>query len=897
MVVLLNACNPYQRTKKEYVIGFSQCCADPWREIMEREMYRELTFQEDLDFIYRQANNNNSTQIEDIKELMKLGIDLLIVAPNEMEPLTPIVEEVYDAGIPVILIDRKTQSEKYTSFIGADNYEIGQTAAHYLANRFNGQGNIIELQLPSDISPAIGRTEGFKNTLETYPDLRLLTSLEVPVLAELENILPPLLAQFPETDIIYAHTDLIAQSAHAIAAEAGLADSIFFAGIDGIPGEGQGIQAVEEGILGVSFLYPTGGEEAIQLAADILKYRPFQKENNLETIAIDENNVRIMRLQGERILKDQKDIERQQELVSELQKIYRNQRTAIFIILFSLILSIILIVVTWRSLRMVKSKKQKISDQKDRILQMSEQAKARSESMFSFFTNIAHEFKTPLTLIFSSVEDLLESGSKLDAENRKDAFLIRKNASRLLVLINQLMDFRKLESNKMRVQASEHDIIAFLQGIMHNYRKIAHNRNIDFQLLTNYDSFSLWFDANMMDKILFNLLSNAFKFTPDGGRIYVKVFQEPGASKLSISVEDSGPGMSQEQVSKIFDRFYQSQHSHKGTGIGLALSQELTQLHKGQIEVKSEAGEGTNFVLRFPIGKDHFQEEEILEYRQETFEHLDYPVFEMEEAQTATPMAIQKDRPIEQSTILLIDDNAELTEYIRKKLKGQYLFEEARDGVEGWKKIVELTPDLVVSDVLMPGMPGLELTQKVRSDIRTSHIPLILLTGRSGIEHQIEGIQSGADAYITKPFSIDLLNEKIKNLLISRQHLKEYYLKGSSPEKKEAVLNPLDEQFITQFTQIVSENYTDSNFGVNELCKELGFSRSQLYRKVKVLMGQTITDYIQQIRLEAARKLLLESGLSISEIAYEVGYNSPDYFSTAFKGRFGVSPSQFKENA
>lgn len=896
---VLLSCSSDTFTVKKYTIGFSQCCGDPWRVIMEKEMYRELAFHEDFELIILQAGNNSTQQISQISELKKMGVDLLIIAPNEMEPLTPIVEEVYESGIPVVLIDRKTQSENYTAFLGADNYEIGQTALHYLANRFEGKASIIELALPQDISPGIERREGFEDALQNYPGMDLLTLLEVEQLEKLEEAFVPVLKQYPEANIIYAHTDLIAKTAYDIAYRQDKENHLFFVGVDGIPGKGQGIEAVEEGILDVSFLYPTGGEEAIRLAVDILTHEPFLKENKLETLAIDASNVRIMRLQSERILKGQADIKRQQKRIEEQRKIYRNQQTALLIIALSLILSLILIGITWRSLRIVKVKNREISAQRDRILTMSEQAKKTAESMFSFFTNIAHEFKTPLTLIFGSVEDLLGTSS-LDNSHRKDAYLIRKNASRLLVLINQLMDFRKIEKKRMRIQASENDIVAFIRGIMLSYRKIANNRKIDFQLFSNYDTFLLWFDTNMMDKILFNLLSNAFKFTPDGGRIYIKIDHMDGADSLTISVEDSGKGMNTEEIKKVFDRFYQSQNFNKGTGLGLSLSRELTHLHKGEIKVSSERNKGSIFSLKFPLGKSHFKSDEILELPNKAFDHIDYTIFELDEIfpshvkeyQSSQDLSLGKQ--LKESTILLIDDNPELITYIRKKLNDQYHIEEASDGISGWEKVMKLTPDLVVSDVLMPGLPGIELAQKIKSDMRTSHIPIILLTGRSSMEHQIEGIQSGADAYITKPFSIELLSEKIKNLLFNRQALKTYYTQGTSSQESVS-LNSLDNQFVERFIKIVNQHYSNSNFGVNELCKELGFSRSQLYRKVKVLFGQTVIDYIQQVRLEAAKKLLSQEELSVSEIAYDVGYNSPDYFSTAFKGRYGKSPTQFRE--
>ncbi|MEZ4962973.1 MAG: substrate-binding domain-containing protein [Saprospiraceae bacterium] len=885
---------------KKFRIGFAQCCADPWRDEMESEMRREQAFHPEVDLKILRAQNNSETQIEQIRQLLNEGIDLLIVSPNESEPLTPVVEEVYKSGIPIILIDRKTESEQYTAYIGADNYEIGETTAKYIASQFGGKANIIELQLGMTMTPAQDRSQGFHDARKKYPELTIAAQLELTRGPEaLKPEFQEALRQHPDVNVVFAHNDFLAESAYNWAKEINRADSLFFVGIDGIPGLGKGIQAVEDGILDASLLYPTGGSEAIQLALAILNNLPFNKNNLLRTIVIEQNNARTLHLQMKKVESLQKNIDRQLTALEDLNTIFRNQRLFIYVLVALLLLTIVLGGVLLKSLRAkeemnrsLEIKNREVLEQQQQIVGMSEELKLATQAKVDFFTNLSHEFRTPLTLILGYMESLLAS-TNIGKSAKQDLGMVRKNALRLLRLINQLMDFRKIESGKMAVRASENDLIAFTRDITEAFQKMADKRNLAFGFFAVEQSLPVWFDVTMMDKVLFNLLSNAFKFTPGGGKIQVAVVKDPISGKAIVKVEDNGRGMSRESVERAFEPFYQGKNNKtKGTGLGLSLSKELVSLHGGSIELWSEPGKGTRFEVALPLGKAHFREDQLLRDKPGEMAHDELIFLEEEERTMPAPVAVKDDS---EQTLLLAEDNDDLRHFLKNHFGKTYRILEARDGNEGLDLALEEVPDLVIADIMMPGRDGLTLTKILKTDLRTSHIPIVLLTAQAAMEQKIEGIQTGADAYVTKPFNLTFLSEVVKNLLHGRQALRERYTAVLQPGNVPSGMGNLDEQFLRNFTEHVEVQHASSNLTVENLSEQFGMSRVQLFRKTKALLGESPNDYIQQVRLKKASQLLVENELTVAEIAYKVGYSSPGYFSTAFKGRYGCSPSEWRE--
>ena len=621
-----SSCTP-AKEKKKFKIGFSQCCKDQWREVMEGEMYRELAFFPEVAFEIRVAESNTARQAKQIEDLVDLGIDLLLVAPNESAPLTEIIEAVYDSGTPVILIDRKTESEKYTAYVGADNYEIGKNAAHYIASKFNGVGKIIEVQFSLTISPAYDRSRGFRDGLDQYHDLEIVATLNADDIVRdnsqflttaIDSKLPGILQTHPEANILFGLTDLLAEESYEVAQKLGRADSMFFIGVDGIPGTGRGIQAVEDGVLDASLLYPTGGSEAIRLALSLLNNLPFEKQNLLQTTVIDPGNARILHFQMKKVASLQSSIDKQISQIQALDSIFRNQRIFIFVLVSSLLLALVLGAFLWSSLRTkqrinrrLEQKNREVLEKQKQIVRMSEEVRTVTQAKFEFFTNISHEFRTPLTLILGFAEDL-QPTAHFPKHAQEGIRLIRENANRLLRLVNQLMDFRKIESGSMKVQATENDLIGFIRNIMNSYRKVAEKRDIDFRLVSRHKHLPLWFDQDMIDKVLFNLLSNAFKFTNDGGKIHLIISKDQLENRVNIQLEDNGSGMTEEDASHVFERFYQAdERRKKGTGIGLPLSRELVELHHGAITLSTTLGKGSRFTVSLPLGHNHFEANQL----------------------------------------------------------------------------------------------------------------------------------------------------------------------------------------------------------------------------------------------------------------------------------------------
>lgn len=886
-----------------YKIGFSQCTAgDAWRLAMHEEMKRELSFHPKISLEIKDAQNSNELQIQQINEFLASDIDLLIVSPNEAEPITPIIEKAYQQGIPVIIVDRKTTSDQYTAYVGADNHEIGVTAGRYAATLLKNGGNILEITGLPGSSPAQGRHQGFLEGISNNSKIKIVGSINGQWEQNIaQEEVGKVANQYKYIDLVYAHNDVMAKGVYDEFKKIGLANKMMFLGVDGLASDGAGLDLVDNGILYATFLYPTGGEEAIRIAADILEQRAFAKDNKLTTTIIDGSNVRLMKLQADKIQSQQYNIERQQQRLEQQLQVSQNRQTQIYLLIGVLILTILLGANSVINLRekkeankILERKNEEILAQQQKIIEVSEQAKKATEAKFEFFTNISHEFRTPLTLILGPTEEMLNHKTvKRNYDLKKDLGLVRKNAIRLLRLVTQLMDFRKIENGKMKIKASENDLVLFIGNIKSAFDKNANRRNIEYHFITKESTLLVWYDQNMLDKVLFNLLSNAFKFTKDYGRIHVYLEKDIHENVAIITIDDNGRGMSKEHAKHAFERFYQGeQYNSKGTGLGLSLSKELINLHHGEIYLQSEKFKGTRFTITLPLGKDHLNLEEIVEKKQKEITYEDYKIYIEEDEESLAGIDAKVSE--HEATILLIEDNPDLQLFLKSKLKKWFDIKQAYDGKHGVQMAFETVPDLIICDIMLPGQSGLAVTKTLKADLRTSHIPVIMLTARDTMQQQIDGLKSGADVYITKPFNFEYLKQQINTLLKNRDHQRERYLNELPSETEQPTVNQLDKQFVNQFIAVVEANISNQNFNVNQLTHDLGMSRIQVYRKAKALLGYSINDYIKTVRLKKAKQLLLKPELSISDVAYEVGFASPAYFSTAFKAKFDVTPSEFR---
>jgi signal transduction histidine kinase/DNA-binding response OmpR family regulator len=516
--------------------------------------------------------------------------------------------------------------------------------------------------------------------------------------------------------------------------------------------------------------------------------------------------------------------------------------------------------------------------------QQEEATRSRELDMMKtkFFTNVSHEFRTPLSLIVSPLEKL--SDQVKDTDQRKNIDLIQRNTKRLLNLVNQLLDFRKMEVHDIRFHPSGGDIIQFVRETVYSFLDLSEKKNIKLTFESNTSSLEAIFDHDKVEKILFNLLSNAFKFTMGNGAIsvIVDVKELSENNTIEITVKDSGIGIPPEKHELIFERFFQNELPtslvNQGSGIGLAITKEFVRIHGGTIRVESEPGKGSSFIVELPLKK-------LVNAVHET---VSEPMNSAADIQKEND-AIAGDKPL----ILLVEDNEDFRFYLKDNLKVYYSVIEAETGEEGWKKTISQYPDLIVTDVMMPDMNGTELCKKIKSDQRVSHIPVILLTARSGEEQRLEGFEVGADDYIPKPFSFPILESRIRNLISLRKGLHKLLAKKNGIKASEIQITSLDEQFIARVVEAIEKNIANSELTVLDLSRELGVSRAQFFRKVQELTGKAPLELIRSIRLQHAAQLLEKSQLSVSEVAYRVGFNNPKYFARHFKDQYHVLPSAY----
>ena len=886
-----------QEEEYEFTIGFSQCISsDAWRQSMHAEMLRELEFHDNIELLIKDADGDNQTQVNHIQELIQQGVDLIIVSPNEAEPITPIVEKAFNLGIPVIVLDRKTSSSLYTAYIGADNYEIGKIAGHYIVSVLGGRGNILEIWGLKGSTPAIERHQGFQDVIDQYPELSIIAEVAgewerdtaANRITEVEGI--------PNIDLVYAHNDDMAYAAYEYFKKIGKNKDVKFIGVDGLAGPVGGIQWVIDEIIDATFLYPTGGQEAIQLAVDILENKVVDKENILTTTVIDQSNVRVLKLQSDKIISQQANIERQQQKLDDQLQLYQNQSTVLYIIVFSLVISIVLaafLIYSLRSKQEINHRLERTNNeilrQKEEIEKVSAEAASANNEKVRFFTNISHEFRTPLSLILAPVEELI-ARNNLPVRNLKDLQLIKKNSLRLLRLINQVMDFRKIENSKLIPNLQSVDIVRLLNDIISDFTQVAKQKNVDLDVLTSYKSLFISADVNMLDKVFFNLISNALKFTQSNAFIHVTIERSTEAKNCIITVADNGRGMSEEHVLHAFDRYYQgTTYTAKGTGLGLALSKELIELQSGTISVQSKKFEGTEFTITIPLSKDDSEPVEEVAKEPLNPELHEYLLSEFQEIGID-----QENEEASGKSVLVVDDNPEILSFLSSILSKSYQVIGVSDGRQGIEKALEVVPDLIISDVVMPETDGISLVEKIKTDFRTSHIPVILLTAMETDETVMRGVKAGADLYLTKPFNPSLLKASIKSMLHNRDLLKAFYNKVNSLDSEIDHPVDMDQKFISDFRSLLIENLGNPDFSVENIYTTLGLSRVQLYRKVKALFDCGVNDYLLELRLQHAKRLLLATNKTISEIGYESGFSSPAYFSTAFKNKFELSPSEYK---
>jgi len=516
-----------------------------------------------------------------------------------------------------------------------------------------------------------------------------------------------------------------------------------------------------------------------------------------------------------------------------------------------------------------------------------------------FFTNISHEFRTPLTLILGPLEYLLKDNKVSKEEQQKHYTLMQKNAKFLLRLVNQLMDFRKLDQGKMKLRLQKESVNNVLGEITEPFQFIAHRKNIDYTICQPEEEIEAWVDTDKVEKMLYNLLSNAFKFTPKGGKVEVKLYKEKRGlkSKLgyyAIEVKDTGSGIPEDQVKHIFERFYQvhgrEKAKHEGSGIGLSFVKSLVELHQGKISFHTKCGEGSCFKILLPIGKTAFRKSDFLQKEIETEGRLSIEAWiDIEDESQLDESKHKKRLP----TLLIVDDHADIRRFVRQSFADEFNILEAENGLQGVEKARNFHPDIIVADIMMPEMNGIEMCQTIKSETATSHIPVILLTAKNTEDNEIQGLKNGADLYITKPFNMEKLQISVANLVRGREELKKKFTREVLMQPSEVTVTPADETFLKSAISLVEDNMEDPEFNVEQFVRELGMSRSKLHLKMKAVTGQSCSEFIRTIRLKRAVQLLEKSEMSVKEVMANTGFSTASYFSKCFKKQFGVIPSEY----
>lgn len=876
-----------------YRIGVSQCSEDEWRRQMNSEIHREALFYDGVDVEIRSAADDSRKQEEDIRYFMDKGVDLLVVAPNEAAALTSVVEEAFDRGIPVIVVDRKILSDKYTAYIGADNYEIGKAVGNYVAARLKGQGRVVEIAGLSGSTPATERHQGFMSVISGCPDITLLCREDAGWLQQLAGQrMDSILARYPQIDVVYAQNDRMAAGAYEAARKRGREKEIDFIGIDALPGRGYGLEMVLDSVLAATFIYPTGGDKVMQTAMDILQKRPYEREKILTTAVVDLTNARVMNLQTTQISELDDKIETLNGRISGYLARYATQQVVLYGSLLILLLVGGLLLVVYKSLRAknrmnreLSEQKRQLEEQRDQLIELSHQLEKATHAKLVFFTNISHDFRTPLTLVADPVDQLL-ADKTLSGDQVRLLLLVKKNAGILLRLVNQILDFRKYENGKMEYAPVPVDILECFKGWSESFQAAARKKHIHF----SFDSISetdyrTMADAEKLERIYFNLLSNAFKFTPENGKIAVRLATVTKEDRpfFRFTVANTGSLISAEHIRSVFERFYKIDRHHAGSGIGLALVKAFVELHGGTIFVESDEKQGTVFTVDLPVCVCPEQPAEDSALQESSHELPAEIVVDGEEA--------EKQYDSSKATVLIIDDNPDIRTYVHTLLSSDYSVIEAADGAEGIRKAMKYVPDVIVSDVMMPGMDGVECCRRLKSELQTCHVPVILLTACSLDEQRIQGYAGGADSYISKPFSSQLLLARIRNLIESRRRMKQFFGDGQTLAKEN--ICDLDKNFVQKFKTLIEEKMGSSELNVEDLGKEMGLSRVQLYRKIKSLTNYAPNELLRIARLKKAASLLASSDMTVAEIAYEVGFTSPSYFTKCYKEQFGESPTEF----
>ena len=910
-VLSLLACT---RKPAVYTIGVSQCSVDAWREAANNELRQEALFYNNLCLEFKSVRDDSQQQIADIEQFIDDGVDLLIISPNESSALSPVVEKAYDAGIPVILYDRKVDSDKYTAFVGGDNRQIGSVAGLYTLGVIDGRKRIALIRGTRGSTADTERYEGFVSVLEQQ---RAQDAAVIAIEAyanftreDARKAMGDILAKARDEhpyDLVFAFNDEMAAGVYDAYVEAGM-DKPFIMGIDALlSADGTGtIPYILDGKIDATFIYPTGGNAVINLAHRILMGEPFERENILSTEMVNRTNIRVYQTQVSQLAeKQRRAVELNSRIQAYNQRYERQQQMMYIILAFVVILGLVLILLVFlmrtrnrlvlrlneqnaQILKQVES----LEAQKKQLIDLSEQLEETTQAKLNFFTNISHEFKTPLSLISGPIDDLL-ANKDMPASAEVSLDILKRNSSKLTRLIMELLDFRTLESGNLAVNYSMGNLDTFLREILKMFADVIRRRNLHFEYEVDEAGYEIPFDPIKMEKVFTNLLSNAFNHVDKEGTIRIRLFSTPGETgrDINLMVFNSGSYIPPENIEKIFQRFYTLDAEQKGTGIGLALVTSLVDALGGVIQVESEKATGTTFTVKIPL------EEDLLTdacFNTKTYvpEFAKLKLATMGEEDMASGILDEMAREEGKPTVLVIEDNVDMRYYIRSILSSDYHVLLAKDGNIGTSKAFKLMPDIVLCDIMMPDMDGYEVCRQLKGNPSTKDIPIILLTACSLDEQRARGYESGAEAFMQKPFNVTTLKVRMRQLLQRKEQISSEIQGDWLIGRKAGAISSSASSMLNNFREYVEEHIME-NISLDDIAQHLGYSKSKFYRELKDVTEYSPIDLVNLVRLHKAVDLMTREHQNITEAAFNTGFSSPSYFSRTFLKYYYMRPKDY----
>ncbi|MCF0178501.1 MAG: substrate-binding domain-containing protein [Bacteroidales bacterium] len=906
--VLLTSCIQ----EKKFVVGVSQCSQDLWRDEVNRELELEALMKQDIELRIKSVKDNSALQIKDIKDFIADKVDLLVVSPNEADALSDVISEATAKGIPVVLFDRKTVTDDYAAFIGADNYNLAYTIGGYLAERLKYSGNIVILRGYLGSTADADRYRGFMDAIKEYPDIHILAETDAGFLRDPANrkmtMLIDSLGIDNKINAVFAFNDQMAAGVDDAFIAKNYINRPFIVGIDGLLMPGGGVDFISRGKMDATFVYPTGGAQIIETVSKILHGLPYDRETTLNSSVIDRSNYKTYQLQYAQIAQQQQNLEKLTELLDKALMRFSQQKTVIFVLFGFIGLSILLMFGLWYSNREnkrlnsdlsrqnleINEKVDILDSQKTKLEKMSKELEVATNAKLIFFTDISHEFKTPLTLILGPIEEILKSSS-LSIQDRESLSIVRRNARKLLSLLNQILEFRRYEGGQMVLKCTPGNLDEFIRSLNGYFENMTSQKKIQFSYSVDNANYDINFDKGKIEKIYFNILSNAFKFVPPQGvvNVFLSMIDTEEGKSFTISVFNSGSFIPEEYRKNIFRRFYHLGDSSVNSGIGLALSKALAKSHKGNITVQSEKMVGTTFTVTIPAdlsSVENYTEADLVSNFSFTKSELSLVQPEVISRFNDNFLdAVESDK----LSVLVVEDNIDVQLYLYNILSPEYNVLLASDGEDGIDKAIKSLPALVVTDAKMPKLDGYQVTSKLKNNMLTRDIPVIMLTAYDTDEQRAMGYESGADAYISKPFSADVLKIRIRKLIESRH--KAYEGQTNPLFDSSKTYNDTQVEFMNTITQYITDNIQEA-ITVEDICEHVGISKPKLYRQLKEITDYSPIDLVNIVKLRKSINLMLNERKNISETAYSVGFNSPSYFTRQFIKYYGVKPSEYIKN-